>query len=117
MSKRFLRASLLFSAAILAAPALSFATDYYVSPNGSGNGSQSSPMSIGTLCGTSSPVRPGDTAWLRAGNYGAGGGSTINCQLQGTSASPIKVRAYPGERATILGGLGVYSNYVWYWGI
>jgi len=117
MSKRFLRAFLLFSAAILAAPALSFATDYYVSPNGSGSGSQGSPMSIGTLCGTSSPVRPGDTAWLRGGNYGSGGGSTINCQLQGTSSAPIKVRAYPGERATILGGLGVYSNYVWYWGI
>jgi hypothetical protein len=116
MSKRFLRASLLISAVVFAAPAL-FATDYYVSPNGSGSGSQSSPMSIGTLCGTSSPVRPGDTAWLRAGNYGSGGSSTINCQLQGTSSAPIKVRAYPGERATILGGLGVYSNYVWYWGI
>jgi uncharacterized protein YjdB len=117
MSKRLFSASVFLSAVFFSAPALSLASDYYVSPGGSGNGSQSSPMSISTLCGTSSPVHPGDTAWLRAGTYGSGGSSTINCQLQGTSSAPIKVRAYPGERATILGGLGVYSNYVWYWGI
>lgn len=117
MSKRFPRVSLFSVAALLAAPALSLATDYYVSPNGSGNGSMSSPMSINTLCGGSSGVQPGDTAWLRGGSYGSYGNSTINCQLNGTASAPIKVRAYPGERAAILGGLGVYSNYVWYWGI
>lgn len=117
MSKRYLCGPLYLVAALFAAPALSFATDYYVSPSGNGSGSISSPMSIAALCSGSSPVQPGDTAWLRGGNYGSTGNGTINCQLQGTASAPITVRAYPGERATILGGLGVYSNYVWYWGI
>jgi hypothetical protein len=117
MLKRITRTSLLAFAVFLFAPVISFATDYYVSSNGSGNGSIGSPWSIGTLCGGSSQAQPGDTVWLRGGNYGSGGSSTINCQLNGSSSAPIIVRAYPGERATILGGLGIYSNYVWYWGI
>ncbi len=117
MQTRISRSSFFLAAAILAAPALSFATDYYVAPNGSGNGSIGSPWSIDTVCAGSSAARPGDTVWLRAGNYGSGGHSTINCQVNGSASAPLIIRAYPGERATILGGLGVYSNYVWYWGI
>ncbi len=109
------RRLILLAPAILLLPVFSFATDFYVSPSGGGNGTISSPWDLRTGCQSSS-VRPGDTLWLRGGTYGSGGSTSINCTISGNSSTPVYIRQYPGERATIMGGLGIYSNYAWYWG-
>jgi len=64
-------------------------------------------------------VRPGDTIWLRGGTYRG----TFASSLTGTAGAPVKVRQYPGERATLDGGpanvasvLSVAGAYTWYWG-
>jgi hypothetical protein len=68
-----------------------------------------------------STVHPGDKIWLRGGTYVGHFTSSLN----GTSASPIVVRQYPGERATINGYDGTSStqttlvingSYTWFWG-
>ena len=72
----------------------------YVAPSGtSGNdGSVNKPWDLATaLSGAGGRIVAGDTVWVRAGTYRGAFTST----LTGTSAKPIVVRAYPGERATI----------------
>jgi hypothetical protein len=99
-------------------PGLSMAADHYVSPGGSpsGDGSIGNPWDLQTACAPAAAIKPGDTVWLRGGTYGSGGSSSISCQIAGTSSQPVYVRQYPGERATINGGLGIFGNYTWYWG-
>jgi hypothetical protein len=89
---------------------------WYVSPNGtsSGNGSISQPWSLATALAHPSSVGPGDTIWLRGGTYGTG--ANVSSNLRGTASSPIIVRQYPGERATINGGLTINGSDTWYWG-
>jgi hypothetical protein len=84
---------------VFALPALASATDFYVSPAGnpSGDGSIGNPWDLQTALNQPSAVQPGDTVWLRAGTYVG----TFTSNLTGTSAFPIKVRQYPGERATL----------------
>ncbi len=91
------------------------ANNFYVSPAGSssGNGSIASPWDLATGL-SNSVVHPGDTVWLRGGLYGSGG--AFYSRLNGTASLPIYVRQYPGERATINGGLGLLGNYTWFWG-
>ncbi|MEO8429868.1 MAG: right-handed parallel beta-helix repeat-containing protein [Acidobacteriota bacterium] len=93
---------------------------YYVSPTGrsTGDGSIGNPWDLQTGI-TTSVVRPGDTVWMRGGIYRG----TYLSKLNGTGAAPIKVRQYPGERATIDGGnsrfgaiLSVWGSFTWYWG-
>lgn len=92
------------------------ANNFYVSPSGSpsNTGSISSPWDIVTGLNNST-VRPGDTVWLRNGTYGTGDLTILYSSLSGMANLPIYVRQYPGERATIDGGLGIEGNYVWYW--
>lgn len=99
-------------------PSPSSGNSFYVSPTGSasGNGSISNPWNIATALNHPTAVKPGDTVWLRNGTYGNGGSQTFNSRLTGTSALPIYVRQYPGERATINGGFGISGKYAWYWG-
>ena len=88
---------------------------YYVSPGGSraGDGSRNHPWDLATaLSGGRGTVRPGDTIWLRGGTYPGG----FDATLTGTSATPIVVRQYPGERTTIDGNLHVHGAYAIYWG-
>jgi len=90
---------------------------HYVSPDGSrsGDGSLSRPWDLQTALNQPASVRPGDTIWLRNGVYG--NGSTIfTSSLKGSSAQPILVRQYPGERATVNGGLSVSGSDAWFWG-
>ena len=73
-------------------------SQWYIAPNGSsgGDGSQARPWDIATGLNGPSAVKPGDTIWLRGGNYG--NGTTIyNSRLKGTAAAPVLVRQYPGE--------------------
>ena len=93
---------------------------WYVTPTGSSgaSGSATSPWDLTTaLAGAGGRIHPGDTVWLRAGTYGSGEGrSDYHATLNGTSTSPIVVRAYPGERATINGDIAVDGSFTWYWG-
>ena len=119
MSKLIARVLLPAAALLLSIPSVSLATDFYVSPSGSSgnNGSIGSPWDIRTACTPGAPVQPGDTVWIRGGTYGSGGSTSINCVLAGTPSTPVYIRQYPGERATIQGGLGIYGSYAWYWGL
>ena len=92
-----------------------------MAPNGSpsGSGSLSSPWDLQTALDQPSSVHPGDTIWLRGGTYV--GHFTSN--LNGTSSSPIIVRQYAGERATLDGNDGtsnvtlvINGSYAWFWG-
>ena len=98
------------------------ATDFYVSPtaSASGTGTISNPWKLQTALNQPSAVHPGDTIWLRGGTAP---GAPFTSNLNGTSASPIIVRQYPGERATIDGNyagdqntLTIMGSYTWYWG-
>jgi hypothetical protein len=88
-----------------------------VSPSGSssGDGSASRPWDLATALNHPTAVKPGDTLWLRGGTYG-NSQTEFSSRLAGTASAPIKVRQYPGERATINGGLGVRGPYTWFWG-
>jgi hypothetical protein len=96
---------------------ISTGNQFYVSPHGSasGNGSAGNPWDLSTALNHPAAVRPGDTIWLRGGTYG-NSQNEFSSRLTGTSSSPIKVRQYPGERATINGGLGIHAPYTWFWG-
>ena len=89
---------------------------WYVSANAtaSGTGSYSNPWSLQTALNRPSTLKAGDTIWLRGGTYSG----QFNSSLAGTSASPIILRNYNNERATIDGSLNLLSTvYVWFWGI
>lgn len=90
---------------------------FYVSPNGnsSGDGSIGNPWDIVTAFNQPAAVQPGATIWLRGGTYASGATQFIS-NLAGTATAPIIVRQYPGERATIDGGVAIYGPYTWYWG-
>ena len=78
-----------------------------------GDGTRDRPWDLATaLSGGRGRVQPGDTIWLRGGTYTGNFDGT----LTGTSAAPIVVRQYPGERATIDGNLHVHGAYAIYWG-
>src|SRR5215475_14047196 len=68
-------------------------TGIFVAPNGrpGNSGSKGSPMDLATALAPRSPVRPGDTIWLRGGVYRGAFESAIN----GSAGAPITVRAYP----------------------
>lgn len=90
---------------------------HYVAPSPvgrtSGDGSVDRPWDLFTgLAGGRGSVQPGDTVWLRGGTYPG----VFTSKLTGTSAAPILVRQYPGERATIDGHLRVEGASVWFWG-
>jgi hypothetical protein len=97
------------------------AAEFYVAPNGSssGSGSLASPWDFQTALDQPSAVHAGDTIWVRGGTYV--GHFTSN--LNGSSSSPIIVRQYAGERATVDGNDGtsnvtllIHGSYAWFWG-
>jgi hypothetical protein len=96
------------------------ADDRYVAVDGapSGQGTKASPWDAESALNGSHPVHPGDTLWLKRGTYRAvnnrdGLGFTV--KLAGTASAPVQVRAVPGERVTIDGGLNIQppSTYLW----
>jgi hypothetical protein len=67
-------------------------------------------------------VKPGDTIWLRGGIYIPATDNGYLSHVTGTPGSPIIVRNYNGERATLQAGtnayvLAVYGSDAWYWGL
>ena len=96
--------------------------EFYVSPTAAANGTGSinNPWRLQTALDHPSAVQPGDTIWLRGGIYNA---PPYTSHLAGTSADPIIVRQYPGERARIDGNyngnestLDLLGSYTWFWG-
>jgi hypothetical protein len=98
--------------------------EHFVAPDGSakGDGTIENPWDLQTALNQPASVQPGDTIWLRAGSYQTTVSDGFVGKLKGTEASPITVRNYNGERATIDGqqdneALDVTGSYTRYWGL
>lgn len=94
---------------------------FYASPSGArtNDGSQERPLDLATALSRTSPLRGGDTLWLREGLYR---GAFVS-EIAGRADAPIYVKAYPGERV-VLDGTGfsaatllVTGNDVWFWNL
>jgi uncharacterized protein (TIGR03437 family) len=98
---------------------------WFVSPSGSarGDGTQGAPWDLpAALSGAAGKIQPGDTIWLRGGTYRPPNPNGFNSTIVGTPGSPIVIRNYQGERATLDGKgteitLSVNGGYVWFWGL
>jgi len=96
------------------------ATERFIAPDGKATnaGTKDSPWDIAALDG-SKKIAPGTTVWMRGGLYRHPDRSFSNhgfsVRLAGTKEKPIVVRAMPGERVTLDGGLVVQqpSTYLW----
>lgn len=91
-------------------PPATNARDWFAKADGSGDCSVSKPCALAFALGKSSPVRAGDTLWLRGGTYQ---GNVIS-MLTGSEGKPVTVRQYPGERATIDGNLRIEGAWAIY---
>ncbi len=90
-------------------------TGYYVTSDGTpgGSGSGDDPWDLATaLAGAGGRIQPGDTVWLRRGVYRG----FFRASMNGTPAEHVVFRQYPGERATIDGGLRGDGSYLTFWG-
>lgn len=100
---------------------LAFATNYYASPTGTGTGTLADPCSL--VSGVAKVTTPGDTLFLRAGQYNIG--SKISFNKVGTANARLAFFAYPGEsviidfRTQVYGerGFQVNSNYLHFKGL
>jgi len=118
---------------VLAVAAPLFAADFYVAPDGhrDGTGTKNAPWDLQTALNQPSVVRPGDTIWLRAGDYRPldSASTGFKSELGGSVNRPIVVRQLPGERATLrevehfTGSdnarqtiLYVFGSNTWFWG-
>jgi hypothetical protein len=131
--------SLGLALAFLCGGAAAMAAEWHVAPSGSasGAGTQASPWDLCYAVSGSTynkSVKPGDTIWVHAGNYTYAsavgkpyqdGARGISVNLVGTAAAPIKVAAWPGDRATVqtLMDMGCWNadggqpNYTWIIGL
>lgn len=81
------------------------AAEFHVSPIGrpSGPGTQARPYDLVTVL--SNPIgKPGDTFWIHEGIYPIG---RLDVSIHGVAGRPITFRQAPGERAQIVGFLGI----------
>jgi hypothetical protein len=83
---------------------------FWVSPSGTGNGTQSNPMSLSTAM---NQAVAGDLYWLTAGTYNGQKTFTRN----GSSSNPIVWRGVAGYGAIINGSISVNGTYNWVWGL
>lgn len=111
--------AVLIIAFLLTVNALAQGAEYYASPTGTpgGDGSWSNPWDLQTALSKTTVVKPGDIIWLRGGTYGTGGSTVFYNRHDGTQSAPIIIRAYPGERATVNGGIitDTDSSWTWFW--
>ena len=84
--------------------------EFYVSPNGTGDGSFDTPMNLTTAINNS---QPGDLYWLSEGIYSG----FFVFQNDATKDSPIVYRAYPGQHVQVIGALKVEGAWTWIWGL
>lgn len=108
------------------------AANFFVSPTAgtNGDGSVANPWSLETALYTNAPVNPGDTVWLRGGNYVPSQSQypAFESYLRGSTNAPIIVRSYPGEHVILrehpqyTGSddrtiLYIYGSNTWFWGL
>jgi hypothetical protein len=107
MLDAFVRAGLLALMLALACARLQ-ANDWFVAPGGtpSGSGSYSRPYDIATAL-SGLVGQPGDTFWLRGGDYYLG---HLNSSVQGEPDRPVTYRQVHGETARIDGSLTLFDS-------
>jgi len=79
--------------------------DIVVAPGAAGAGTVGDPASLRTTLASTSTA-PGTTVWLRGGTYAG----EFESRSDGTAASPIVFRSYPGENAVIDGDMAYSST-------
>jgi hypothetical protein len=82
----------------------------YVSPSGTGNGTQSNPMSFSNAINN---ALAGDLYWMAGGTYNG----IYYMTKSGTTGQPIIYRSSPGQRAIINGSIEISGANVWLWGL
>ncbi len=84
------------------------ASDLFVAPNGSplGSGTLSSPYDLATAL-SGEVGQPGDTFWLRGGDYKLG---HVDTTIQGAPGKPITFRQAVGEYARIDGSFSIFNS-------
>jgi hypothetical protein len=92
------------------------AHEYFVGPQGtvSNPGTREAPWDLTSALAATHPVAPGDVIWVRGGTYQG----KFAVKLVGKEGGPIHVRAYPGERATVLNStlfVTPPATHVWIW--
>src|SRR6267142_2302825 len=102
---RFSASALRLLIFLLCASVPARATDFFASAAGgpAGDGSLDSPWDLQTAFNHPAGVQPGDTIWLRGGDYvstskvspaGTFSNTVFVCKLNGTSNAPIVLRQY-----------------------
>ncbi len=99
------------------------ASEYYVAVDGKADnaGSEPAPWDLASVLSGAQQVAVGDTIWVRGGTYKhpdrQPGRNGYSVKLAGAEGKPIHVRAVPGDRVTIDGGLRVEnpSQFLWIW--
>jgi parallel beta-helix repeat protein len=84
------------------------ATDLYIGPDGTptGPGTWGQPYDLATaLSGEVS--QPGDTFWLRGGDYRLG---HLETTIEGATGRPITFRQMPGEKARVDGSMSFFES-------
>ena len=96
-----------------------FASDWYVSPQGTpeGQGTKELPWDIGSALVGQHPINPGDTIYLLGGTYRRRPEELFEVKFVGAEDAPIHIRPAPDQRVTIDGGLAINepSAYLWIW--
>ncbi len=94
--------------ALTVACARLYANDYFVAPTGTPTGLGTLAKPYDLLTPLSGLVgQPGDTFWLRGGNYSLG---HVNTQVQGAPGAPITFRPVTGESARIDGSISIFGT-------
>src|SRR5687767_6973869 len=93
---------------VLLFPAIMLGNDIYVSSQGSpsGSGTMADPYDL-TSALMGRVGRPGDTFWLRGGNYVIG---HIETRIYSLPGQTVTYRAVPGERVRIDGSLTFFGD-------
>ena len=100
------------------------AAEWHAAPDGKPDaaGTRQSPWDLESAL-RQVKIAPGDTLWLAAGTYKhpdrRPGTNGYSLKLIGAEGKPIHVRAMPGERVTVDGGLRVVNptKFLWIWDI
>ncbi|WP_019026102.1 DUF7594 domain-containing protein [Colwellia piezophila] len=106
MSQSFKITKLAACTVLLLACANVFATQWFVDPNGSDENLGSLEAPFGSIQKAVDVVQPGDTIYLRGGNYHEEVNAT---NLQGTQNAPIKITNWNGESVRLDGSSNLNS--------
>jgi cephalosporin-C deacetylase-like acetyl esterase len=104
-------------------PRVQGAKQYYVAPTGKADnaGSAAEPWDIASALDGKRTIEPGTVIWIKGGTYKhpTRNSPLYQVKLAGTKDAPIHVRAMPGERVTLDGGLFIAPGaaHLWVWDI